>query len=297
MGRVRLKDMRASIAGIRPTVASGVPPVAILYGIGSYWIVWSLAIGLLVSASMFVRLPVSALYLPAAAFAASAAASAVALRSGGWRSVLGLSVLGLVYGFFLTCQSGAPGVATSSCDLSRVFSSHIAEVIGGVAGLPLALTFRTRDGTSTVLLAAAVIAIAIPVLRVAFAPLGPLTGPAAYERYLWIVRLQVGAAIGAGVIVAWRARRAAADLLILAAALLLPWSGSMRSWWEGTSFLRTHGIVMNLPVIVQTQWQSFLPAIYLGCVVLGFVAEHTGRELRRRATHQATTSGMSPSVS
>jgi hypothetical protein len=60
------------------------PPLAVLYGVGTYWIVWSLAVGLLVASSFFVRLPVSGLYFPAAALLGSAAAVAVALRSGGW---------------------------------------------------------------------------------------------------------------------------------------------------------------------------------------------------------------------
>jgi hypothetical protein len=296
-GRGKLKGMRAvAIARLRPTVAPAVPPVAIVYAIGIYWIVWSLAIGLVVSASLFVRLPVSALYLPATALISSAAATAVALRSGGWRSVLGLTVLGLAYAFFLVCRSGAAGVGTSSCDPARVFSAHIAEVVGSVVGLPLALALRSRDGTSATLLAAAIIAIAIPLLRLAFAPLGPLTGSAAYDEYLWAIRLQVGAAIAAGAIIAWRATRALAALLILAAGLLLPWAGSLRSWWEDTLFLRTNGIVMNLPAIIQTQWQLFLPPIFVGCVLLGFIAERIGNELRRRATHRATAAGPSPTV-
>jgi hypothetical protein len=282
------------IARFRPTVAPGVPPVAILSAIGIYWIVWSLATGALISASMFVRLPGSALYLPAAAFVASLAATAVALRSGGWRSVLGLSLLGLLYGFFLVCRSGGVGESASSCDPARAFSGHIAELVGGVLGLPVALTLRTRNGTSALLLAAAVIAITIPLLRVAYAPLGPLTGSAGYEQYLWAVRLQIGTAIGSGAIVAWRARRAAAALLMLAAALLLPWFGGMRSWWEDTPFLRTNGIVLNLPAIIQTQWQLFLPPIFFGCVLLGFVAERLGRELARRALDRTASVGPSP---
>ena len=277
--------MRATILSLRPSVAPGIPPLAVLYAIGIYWIVSSLATGLLVSAFMFVRFPVSGLYLPATAFLGSAAATAVALRAGGWRSVLGLSVLGLVYGFFLVCNLGFAGAGTS-CDPTRVFSGHIAEIIGGVIGLPLALALRRQDGTSATLLAAALTAVAIPVVRVAYAPFGPLAGSAGYDEYLWAVRLQAGAAIGAGAIVAWRARHALAALLILAAALLLPWSATLRSWLVDTPFPRTNALVMNLPAIIQTQWQFFLPPIFVGCVLLGFVAARIGREAGRRALHR-----------
>jgi len=270
----------AAIAHLRPTVAARTPPVAILCAIGSYWIVWSVAIGLVVTASMFVRLPVSALYVTVPALFGSAAATAVALRSGGRRSLLGISVLALVYGSFLTCPGA---VGTSSCDLGRIFSSHIAEIIGGAVGLPLALALRTRDGTSALLLAAAVIAISVPLLRVDFGLLAPMTGPAAYERYLWILRLEAVAAIGAGAIVAWRARHAAAALLVLAAALLLPWFSGLRLWWEATSFLRTRGIVTNLPTIIETQWQVFLPLLFVGCVLLGFGGGRIVRALARTA--------------
>ncbi|HAF09810.1 MAG TPA: hypothetical protein DCK98_06990 [Chloroflexi bacterium] len=122
------------------------PPLAVLYGVGTYWIVWSLAVGLLVASSFFVRLPVSGLYFPAAALLGSAAAVAVALRSGGWLGAAALALLGLGYGLSLACQSSA-GIGGPSCDLGPSFSAHVGELIGAIV-----LVFRSgsRSGSAAV---------------------------------------------------------------------------------------------------------------------------------------------------
>src|SRR5438552_3732996 len=208
-----------------------VPRLAVLYGVGAYWIVWSLAVGLLLASSLFVRLPVSGLYLPAAALLGSAAAVAVALRSGGWLGAAALALLGLGYGGSLACPSSA-GFGGPSCNLGPFFSAHVGKLIGALLGLPLGLAIRERGGRSTLLLAAAIVAIAIPVLRVLFASLGPVAGPDAYERYLWTIRLEAAAAFAAGAVLGAMARRSGWGLLVLGAALLLPWLGALRQWWE-----------------------------------------------------------------
>lgn len=189
-----------AVARLRVSIARAGSPLAILYGLGAYWIVASLVIGLLVTASFFVRLPVNSLYLPTAAFAASAAAVAVALRSGGWVSAGGLAVAAVTYGLFLDCWSNGPALGTCAVDLARIVRGHVGEVVGGLVGLPLALGVRPRDGRSALLLAAGIFAIALPVLLVAFAPLDRVTGSAAHERYLWTIRVQAGAAIAGGAV-------------------------------------------------------------------------------------------------
>lgn len=264
----------------RVPIARAMPPLAVLYGIGTYWIVWSLAAGLLVASSFFVRLPVSGLYFPAAALLGSAAAVAVALRSGGWLGAAALALLGLGYGASLACQSTA-GIGGPSCNLSSFVPAHVGELIGAILGLPLGLAIRERRGWSTLLLAAAIVAVAIPVLRVLFASLGPVVGPDAYERYLWTIRLEAAAAFAAGALLGAMARRPGWGLLVLGAALLLPWLGGLRQWWEDRQFLQAHGIALNLNVIVQVEWQSFLPLIYFGFVLLGFAIERLVAVVRR----------------
>jgi len=269
-----------SIARLRLPIARATPPVAVAYGIGSYWIVWSLAVGLLFAASLFVRLPISGLYLPAAALLGSAAAIAVTVRSGGWLAAVALALLGLVYGFTLACQPNA-GTGRPSCDLGQLFSAHVGELVGAVVGLPLAVAFQKRGGRSTVLLAAAIIAIAIPLLLVVFVPLGSVTGSDAYERYLWTIRLEAAAAFAAGAVLAAMARRAELGLLVLGAALLLPWLGSLRAWWEDWQFLQARGITLNFNAIVEIEWRSFLPLIYFALVLLGFAIERACGAVRR----------------
>jgi hypothetical protein len=227
-----------------------------------------------------VRLPVSGLYLPTAALLGSAAAIAVTLRSGGWLAAVALALLAVAYGLALACQSNA-GIGGPSCDLGPFFSAHVGELVGAFVGLPLGIAVRHRGGRSTLLLAAAIIAIAIPLLRVVFVPLGPVTGTDAYERYLWTVRLEAAAAFAAGAVLAAMARRSGLGLLLLGAALLLPWLGGLRAWWEDWQFLHARGIDLNLNVIVQIEWQSFLPLIYFAFVLLGFGAERVSRAMRR----------------
>jgi hypothetical protein len=275
-----MADVLGSIARRRLPIARATPPVAVAYGVGIYWIVWSLAVGLLFAASLFVRLPVSGLYLPAAALLGSAAAIAVTVRSGGWLAAVALALLGLVYGLSVGCQSNA-GTGRPSCDLGSFFSAHIGELLGASVGLPLGLAFQKRGGRSTLLLAAAIIAIAIPLLRVVFVPLGPVTGSDAYERYLWTIRLEAVAALAAGAVLAAMARRSGLGLLLLGAALLLPWLGGLRAWWEDWQFLQARGIGLNLNVIVQIEWQSFLPLIYFALVLLGFAVERVFGAVRR----------------
>jgi hypothetical protein len=275
-----MADVLGSIARLRLPIARATPPVAVVYGIGIYWIVWSLAVGLLFAASMFVRLPVSGLYLPAAALLGSAAAVAVTVRSGGWLAAVALALLGLGYGLSLACQSNA-GIGRPSCDLGPFFSAHVGELVGVVVGVPLGVTLQKRGGRSTLLLAAAIIAIAIPLLRVVFVPMGQVTGSDAYERYLWTIRLEAAAAFAAGGVLAAMARRSGLGLLLLGAALLLPWLGGLRAWWEDWQFLQARGIELNLNVIVQTEWQSFLPLLYFALVLLGFAIERVFRAVRR----------------
>lgn len=276
-----MADMLASIARLRLPIARATPPLAVVYGIGTYWIVWSLAVGLLFAASLFVRLPVSGLYLPAAALLGSAAAIAVTLRSGGWLAAIALALLAAAYGLALVCQSN-PGIGRPSCDLGPFFSAHVSELVGAFVGLPLGLAFQKRGGRSALLLAAAIIAIAIPLLRVVFVPLGPVTGPDAHERYLWTIRLEAAAAFAAGAVLAAVARRSGLRLLLLGAALLLPWLGGLRAWWEDWQFLHARGIDLSFNAIVQVEWQSFLPLIYFAFVLFGFGAEHVSRAMRRK---------------
>jgi hypothetical protein len=280
-----MADVPGSIAALRVPIARATPPVAVIYGIGIYWIVWSLAVGLLSAVSLFVRLPISGLYLPAAVLLGSAAAISVTVRSGGWLAAVALALLGLFYGLALACQSNA-GTGRPSCDLGPFFSAHVGELVGAVVGLPLAVVLQKRGGRSTVLLAAAIIAIAIPLLLVLFVPLGPVTGSDAYERYLWTIRLEAAAAFAAGAVLAAMARRAELGLLVLGAALLLPWLGGLRAWWEDWQFLQARGITLNFNAIVQIEWRSFLPLIYFALVLLGFATERAFGAMRRNIGEQ-----------
>jgi hypothetical protein len=270
-----------AIASHRLPIARAMPPIAILYGLGSYWLVWSLAVGLLLTASLFVRLPVSGLYLPAAALLGAAAAITITLRSGGWLAVVGLAILGLGYGYVLACP---PGVGGRPCEAGPFLSAHRAELAGALIGLPLAMAIRGRDGRSTVLLAAALIAIAAPALRVVFASVDPAaTGSVAYDRYVWSVRFEGAAALTAGAVLGVMGKRPVLGLLFIGAALLLPWfGGTFRQWWEDMQFLQQHGIGLNLSRLIQTEWQSFVPLVYFALVLLGFVAAVTGKALLAR---------------
>ena len=279
----------SALSRFRVPIARAMPPLAVLYGVGTYWIVWSLAGGLLVTLSFFVRLPVSGSYFPAAALLGSAAAVAVALRSGGWLGAAALALLGLGYGASLACQSPA-GIGGPSCNLGVFLSAHVGELIGAILGLPLGLAIRERGGRSTLLLAAAIVAIAIPVLRVLFASFGPVVGSDAYERYLWTIRLEAAAAFAAGAVLGAMARRPGWGLLVLGAALLLPWVGGLRQWWEDSQFLQAHGIALNLNAIVQVEWQSFLPLIYFAFVLFGFATERFVAVVRRAVDRNLTES-------
>ena len=266
-----------TIASRRFPIARAMPPIAILYGVGSYWLVWSLAVGLLLTASLFVKLPVSGLYLPAAALLGAAAAIAITLRSGGWLAAVGLAILGLGYGYVLACP---PGVGGRLCEAGPFVSAHRAELAGALIGLPLALAIGGRDGRSTVLLAAALIAIAAPALRVVFASVDPATGSVAYERYVWSIRLEGAAALTAGAILGAMGKRPVVGLLFIGAALLLPWfGGAFRQWWEDMQFLQQRGIGLNISMLVQTEWQTFVPLVYFALVLLGFAAAVAGKAL------------------
>ena len=267
-------------ARLNVSVARAAPLLAIIYGFGAYWIVSWLAIGMLVSAFVFVRLPVSTLYFPAAALAASAVAVAVALRSAGWVAAVGLSVAAMAYALVLECGPSAQALGTCSLDLGRFVRGHGAEVVGALVGLPLALGVRPRDGRSALLLAAGIVAIAVPLARVIFSPFDPVTGSAAYERYLWTIRMQAGASIAGGAVLGTTARRPIWALLTLGAGLLLPWfGGTFHQWWLDLRELQEYGISVNLAVIIQTQWQFFLPLIYFALVLMGFAVARAGRTL------------------
>jgi hypothetical protein len=270
-----------ALARSQVSVARAAPLLAIIYGFGAYWIVYWLAIGVLVAASVFVRLPDSTLYFPAAALAASAAAVAVALRSAGWVSAVGLSVAAIAYVLVLECRpSAAQVLGPCSLDLGRFVRGHAAQVVGALMGLPLALGLRPRDGRSALLLAAGIVAIAIPLTRFVFSPFDPVTGSAASERYLWTIRTQAGAAIAAGVVLGTTARRPIWALLILGAGLLLPWfGGTFRQWWLNLQDLQQHGIRVNLAVIIQVEWQFFLPLIYFALLLAGFAVARAGATL------------------
>jgi hypothetical protein len=270
-----------ALAPLHVSVARARPPLAIIYGVGAYWIVFWLAIGVFVNAFFFVRLPVSTLYFPAATLAASAVAVAVALRSAGWVSAVGLSIAAIAYALVLECGPSAVQVSgPCSLDLGRFLRGHAAEVVGALVGLPVALALRPRDGRSALLLAAGIVAIAVPLARVVFSPFDPVTGSAASERYLWTVRLQAGAAIAGGAVLGTTARRPIWALLTLGAGLLLPWfGGTFRQWWLDLRELQGQGISMNLAAIIQTQWQSFLPLIYLALLLVGFAVARAGTTL------------------
>jgi hypothetical protein len=260
------------------SVARAAPLLAIIYGFGAYWIVSWLAIGMLLSAFVFVGLPGSTLYLPAAALAASAVAVAVALRSAGWVSAIGLSIAAMGYALVLDCGLSAQALGT--CSFDRLVRGHAAEVVGAVVGLPLALGLRPRDGRSALLLAAGIIAIAVPLARVVFSPFDPVMGSAAYERYLWTIRMQAGAAIAGGIVLGTTARRPIWALLVLGAGLLLPWlAGTFRQWLLDLQELEEFGIRKNLAVIIQTEWQFFLPLIYFALVLMAFAVARAGRTL------------------
>jgi hypothetical protein len=268
-----------ALARLHVSVARAAPLLAIIYGFGAYWIVYWIAIGVLVSAFVFVRLPGSTLYFPAAALTASAVAVAVTLRSAGWVSALGLSIAAMAYALVLECGPSAQALGTCSLD-DRFVRGHAGELVGALVGLPLALGLRPRDGRSALLLAAGIVAIAIPLARVVFSPFDPVTGSAAYERYLWTIRMQAGAAIAAGVVLGTSARRPIRALLILAAGLLLPWfGGTFHRWWLDLQELQEFGIRKNLAVIIQTEWQFFLPLIYFALLLAGFAVARAGTTL------------------
>lgn len=285
-----------ALARLHVSVARAAPLLAIIYGFGAYWIVVWLAIGVFVNAFFFVRLPVSTLYFPAAALAASAVAVAVALRSAGWVSAVGLSVAAMAYALVLECgPSAAQALGPCSLDLGRFVRGHAAEVVGALVGLPLALGLRPRDGRSALLLAAGIVAIAIPLTRVVFSPFDPVTGSAAYERYLWTIRMQAGAAIAGGAVLGTTARRPIWALLVLGAGLLLPWFvGTFRQWLLDLQELQEFGIRKNLAVIIQTEWQFFLPLIYFALVLVGFAVARAGTTLMPIARGPRPSAEMRP---
>ena len=268
-----------ALARLHVSVARAAPLLAIVYGFGAYWIVSWIAIGALLSAFVLVRLPGSTLYLPAAALAASAVAVAVALRSAGWVSAVGLLVAGVAYALVLECGPSAQAIGMCS-DLGRIVRGHAPQVVGALVGLPLALGLRPRDGRSALLLAAGIVAIAIPLTRVVFSPFDPVTGSAAYERYLWTIRMQAGAAVAAGMVLGTTARKPIWALLVIGAALLLPWFvGTFRRWWLDLQELQEFGIRKNLAVIIQTEWQFFLPLMYFALVLAAFAVARAGTTL------------------
>lgn len=258
---------------VRPSVARAAWPLAILYAIGAYWIVYSLAVGLFAISSFIVRPPVSALYLPSAVLAGSAAAAAVALRSGGWISVSGLAVAGVAYVLVLDCRGSSAALGTCGVDIGWIAQRHVGEIVGAIAGIVLAFGLRRRDGRSSLLLAASIFAIVFALLRVGFALPEPVVGSAAYERFLWATGLQAAAALAAGAVLGSMARRRSWALLTLGAAFLLPWlGGTFPQWWQNQMELRALGFTMPLTTMIQRDWPFFLPPIYLALVLIGAAA-------------------------
>lgn len=276
-------EIAAASGALRVSVTRASPPLAILYAIGAYWIVYSLAVGLLVIASFIVLLPVSGLYLPAAALAGSAAAAAVALRSGGWISVVGLAVAAVAYVLVLECRGDPTMFGTCASDIAGIVQGHVAEVVGAVIGVPLAFGLRLRDGRSAVLLAAGIIGIGLPIVHVGFGFLEPVTGSPAYERFLWATGLRAAAAVAAGAVLGWMAKRRSWALLTVGAPLLLPWlGGTFRQWLQGQLELREHGFTISVLDIVQREWVFFLPLIFCALVIIGFAAALAVRVAARR---------------
>lgn len=269
---------------LRVPIARAWPPLAVLYAAGAYWLAQSFALAALAAASVVVRLPVSALYRPGVALIASCAAFAIALRSGGWISVLLFAVSGAIYAALLDRRPACEEI--SSClDVLLFARAHLAEVIGALVGVVLAMGLRRRDGVSTLLLAAGIIGLAVPLIRAIFAPLPPVIGAAAYERFLLGIGAQAAAALAAGVVLGSLAGRAGPGLAVVGLAFVLPWlGGPFRQWWQDLQELQAFGFEMTVPTIIQTQWQTFLPVGYATLMLAGFLGARVVRAIAARHT-------------
>jgi hypothetical protein len=117
-------------------------------------------------------------------------------------------------------------------------------------------------------------------LRVVFASVDPATGSVAYDHYVWTIRFEGAAALTAGAVLGAMRKRPVVGLLFIGAALLLPWfGGTFRQWWEDMQFLQQHGIGLNLSMLIETEWQTFVPLVYFVLVLLGFAAAVAGKAL------------------
>ncbi len=278
--------MVGAVVSLRPAVPRAPVPLALLYAAGGYWLATWLVIIALFAASSLIRPPLSSHYGEAIRFVAAAAAVAVGLRSGGVRAV---GALGALFAAWAVLQSWEPLqrcvvlASPGPCENPVVLiPRRLPDLAGGVAGLPLAFALRAGSGTSALLIAAGLLGIVEPLFAAVFAVVVSVARPTGVLAYQWYVAAIVSralAAAAAGAIIGRGSRPARRSLVLLEALLLIPWAaGPLRQWWQDMRDLQAFGMHISLPMVLQTQWQTFTPAAYAVLLLLGFLAV---RVLRR----------------
>ena len=248
----------------RPAVPAAGPIIAAAYGLGVQWLTSGLVQGVVFTYLSFATpvLPGQPPIREAIAFLAATAGIAVARRSGGLPAALLLVV-------FIAAEEASGRIvlahANAACGATQLGCLQLLQpppfpwpaVGGALLGLLAARLIRT-SGTrrSVALLAAALLAVAFPVVRLLIEPFGQPTGPDAGLKFDIIIAAQIVAAALAGGLLGAGSRRTWRWVTLFAAVYLLPWSYTLKLW-----LLQPPPLPFTL-FTFEVQWQMLIPPLY-----------------------------------
>lgn len=266
----------------RPTVPLAGPLVAALYGLGARWLVGGLLEGV-VNVSLTLATPTFETQPPireTIALLAVAAAVSVARRSGGIRAalLLGAAIAGGELGSLLLRTRSCQIQVSCGLLVEPPFPWYVvAGAVFGLAGARLVSARRIR--WSAPLLAAAVLAVSFPIVRLLIEPFGQPVGADAGVKINVIMASQLTAAVTAGALLGVGGRRLWLSVPIFVAVYVLPSFFYLRLWLSQRP---------PQPFVLQVEWQMLLPFIYALGLVTGVFLARMATSLRRIAVTAQT---------
>ncbi len=270
----------------RPIVPPAGPLVAALYGLGARWLVGGLLEGV-VNVSLTLATPTFETRPPireTAALLAVAAAVSIARRSGGIRGALlvGAAIAGGEIGVLLLRAHRYAVLCPTQLNCPPIVEPPfpwylIAGAVFGLVGVHLVSASGAR--WSAPLLAAAVLAVSFPIVRLLIEPFGQPVGADAAVKVNVIMASQLTAAVTAGALLGVGGRRLWLSVPIFVAVYVLPSFFYLRLWLSQRP---------PQPFVLQVEWQMLLPFIYALGLVTGVFLARMARSLRRIAVTAQT---------